>query len=80
MQSQGIAEMSKTDRERTKPYKVAEVATYFDVDVSTVYREINAGRLKALRIGSGRGTLRVPARALAEYEALSAASLVEVAA
>jgi len=80
MQTQDIAEMSKTDRERTKPFRVAEVADRFDVDVSTVYREITAGRLKALRIGSGRGALRIPVSALAEYEARAAAPLMEVAA
>jgi excisionase family DNA binding protein len=79
MQSQVNAEMSNTDRERTKPYRVAEVAHYFDVDVTTVYREIYAGRLRALRIGSGRGTFRIPVSALAEYEARAAAPLAEVA-
>lgn len=76
MQFQGNAEPQGTDRERTKPYRVAEVASYFDVDVSTVYREIYAGHLKALRIGSGRGALRIPVSALAEYEAQSAAQAV----
>jgi excisionase family DNA binding protein len=50
-------------------YRVAEIAARFDVDQSTVYRQIKAGHLSAVRIGSRRGTVRVPAAALAEYEA-----------
>jgi excisionase family DNA binding protein len=50
-------------------YRVAEIAARFEVDQSTVYRQIKAGRLRAVRIGSGRGAVRVPAAALAEYEA-----------
>jgi excisionase family DNA binding protein len=58
-------------------FRVAEVAARFDVNATTVYREIKAGRLKAVRIGAGRGTVRVPAEALAEYEAsIAAAALV----
>jgi excisionase family DNA binding protein len=50
-----------------KPYRVAQVASILDVDLSTVYREIRAGRLRALRIGSGRGTYRITAEALNAY-------------
>ena len=79
MQTQHNAESTETDRARTKPYRVAEVAELFDVDTSTVYRLISAGQLKALRIGSGRGALRVPVGALAVYEASISAELAEVA-
>jgi excisionase family DNA binding protein len=78
MQTQRSAESAQTEG-RTKPYRVAEVAKHFDVDTSTVYRLISAGQLKALRIGSGRGALRVPVRALAEYEASISVALAEVA-
>lgn len=44
---------------RTKPYRVAEVAGALDVHRSTVYRDIEAGRCRAYRVGSGRGTLRI---------------------
>ncbi|MBS2538855.1 helix-turn-helix domain-containing protein [Catenulispora sp. NF23] len=47
------------DSVRRKPYRVAEVAAFLDVDVSTVYKDIDAGRLRALRVGSKRGTLRI---------------------
>lgn len=50
-------------------FRVAEVAARFDVDETTVCRQIKAGRLKAIRIGTGRGTIRIPAEALADYEA-----------
>jgi excisionase family DNA binding protein len=49
-------------------FRVAEVAARFEVDETTIYRQIKAGRLKAIRIGTGRGTVRVTAAALAEYE------------
>jgi excisionase family DNA binding protein len=72
-----------------KPYRVAQVAAMLDVHQATVYRDIEAGRLKALRVGSGKGALRILPDALDAYLALlevraviapSAASLVEVAA
>lgn len=51
-----------------RSYKVAEVAEHYGVSLSTIYREIKAGRLTAFRIGTGRGTVRVPADALAEFD------------
>lgn len=80
MQTQRKAESTEPDRARTKPYRVAEVAQYFDVDVSTVYRLINSGHLQALRIGSGRGAIRIPVGSLARYEASISADMAEVAA
>lgn len=63
-----------------RPYRVAEVAALLDVDPTTIYRQIKAGRLKAYRIGTGRGAVRVPVSALAEYQAtITAAALAEVA-
>jgi hypothetical protein len=35
--------------------------------VATVYREIEAGRLHAIRVGAGRGTLRIPRPAYDAY-------------
>lgn len=58
-----------------KYLRVADVAARFDVDETTIYRQIKAGRLKAIRIGQGRGTVRVPADSLAEYEASIAAAV-----
>jgi excisionase family DNA binding protein len=48
-------------------YLVAEVAAMLRVDHSTVYRAVASGALKALRIGKGRGTLRIPAAAFRAY-------------
>ncbi|MEY9904348.1 excisionase family DNA binding protein [Catenulispora sp. MAP12-49] len=64
-----------------KPLHVAEVAELLDVDPTTIYRAIKAGDLKALRIGRGRGTIRIPVEAFAEYQAgLYAAAVEDVAA
>lgn len=49
-------------------YKVAEIAKRYGVSASTIYREIKAGRLAAFRIGTGRGTVRVPEEALADFD------------
>jgi excisionase family DNA binding protein len=68
-----------TDRPVQKQFRVAEVAARFGVNETTVYRQIKAGRLKAIRIGTGRGTVRVPAEALAEYEESITAAAVESA-
>jgi excisionase family DNA binding protein len=53
----------------TRLYRVKAVAEMFDVSVSTIYRAIEAGQLQALRIGSGKGAVRVPEAALGSFEA-----------
>jgi excisionase family DNA binding protein len=55
-------------------FRVAELAARFGVDDTTICRQIKAGRLEAIRIGKGRGTLRITAAALAKYEASIAAA------
>lgn len=47
---------------------VKEVAKYFRVSERTVYNWIEFGYLRALKIGEGRGTVRVPVDALEEFE------------
>lgn len=49
-------------------YRVREVAEKFDVSVATIYRAIESGQLTALKLGSGKGALRVPDYALAAFE------------
>jgi excisionase family DNA binding protein len=49
---------------------VAEIAAMLDVHQSTIYRDIEAGRLKALRVGAGKGALRILPAALDAYLAL----------
>lgn len=86
MQVQATAEpVTPAASEIRKPYRVAQIAAMLDVHQATVYRDIEAGRLKALRVGAGRGALRVlpPALdaylALLEVRAVSANDLAEVA-
>ena len=47
-------------------YRVAEVAAYFAVSRRTIYRLIEEGYLPAARI---KNCVRIPAEALAAYEA-----------
>lgn len=54
--------------ESTRMYRVRDVAARFDVSVSTVYRAIESGQLDALKLGAGRGALRIPDYALNAYE------------
>lgn len=51
----------------TPPLRVQDIATALRVDRATVYREIAAGRLSSYRVGSGRGTIRVPRAAFTQY-------------
>ena len=68
-----------------KPYRVAQVAAMLDVHQATIYRDIEAGRLRALRVGSGKGALRILPEAfdayiaLLEVRAVVTSDLVEVA-
>lgn len=49
------------------PLRVKVIADALRVDKATVYREIAAGRLTSYRVGSGRGTIRVPRAAFTQY-------------
>ncbi|WP_263250604.1 helix-turn-helix domain-containing protein [Saccharopolyspora rosea] len=53
--------------ERSRFYRVKAVAEMFDVSVNTIYRAIESGELDALKLGTGKGTLRVPGWALGVY-------------
>lgn len=55
--------------------RVKEVATRLDVHVSTVYRLVDSGRLRSARIGTGKGTVRIPKDSLESY--LKSLGLVE---
>jgi excisionase family DNA binding protein len=48
-------------------YTVPEVAALLRVHKSTVYRDVESGRIDAYRVGKGRGTVRITADALREY-------------
>ncbi len=59
--SEGTASASATH------YDVREVAAALGVSVQTVYLLCAKKRLRHIRVGVGRGTIRVPADALQEY-------------
>ena len=52
----------------TRLYRVRTVAEMFDVSASTIYRAIELGQLDALRLGKGKGAVRIPEYALAAFE------------
>lgn len=84
MHVQSTAEATAAATVRTKPFRVSEVADMLDVHPVTIYRDIEAGRLRALRVGSKKGALRILPPDLDAYVALltvrPAFSAVEVAA
>jgi excisionase family DNA binding protein len=53
--------------ERTRLYRVRDVAEHFDVSVATIYRAIESGQLTALKLGTGTGTFRVTGAAVTAY-------------
>jgi excisionase family DNA binding protein len=48
-------------------YRVKAVAELLDVSVATIYRAIESGALRALKVGTGKGALRIPADAIEDY-------------
>lgn len=48
-------------------YRVKVVAEALDVSLATIYRAIESGRLDALKLGTGKGTLRIPGYAANAY-------------
>lgn len=55
--------------ERTRHYKVKAVAAALDVSVATIYRAVESGALRAVRVGTGKGAVRIPDDAIAAYMA-----------
>ncbi|WP_049563909.1 helix-turn-helix domain-containing protein [Streptomyces sp. SBT349] len=47
--------------------RVKDIARALGKDSSVIYREIQAGRLYAYRVGTGRGTIRIPRAAFRAY-------------
>lgn len=56
-----------THDQAARMYRVNSVADLLDVSRATVYRAIESGALRALKIGTGKGVLRIPESAIAEY-------------
>ncbi|OXM62582.1 DNA-binding protein [Amycolatopsis sp. KNN50.9b] len=48
-------------------YRVKAVAEALDVSVATIYRAIESGKLDALKIGTGKGTIRITGTAANIY-------------
>ena len=55
--------------EPTRLYRVKSVAESLDVSVATIYRAVETGALRAVRVGTGKGAVRIPGQALADYMA-----------
>lgn len=53
--------------ERTRLYRVKAVAESLDVSVATIYRAVESGALRAVRLGKGKGAVRIPGDAIEEY-------------
>jgi len=66
--------------EATRMYRVRDVAGHFEVSVATIYRAIESGQLDALKLGTGRGALRVPGAAVLAFTAACAPAAAAAAA
>ncbi|SNR29205.1 DNA binding domain-containing protein, excisionase family [Haloechinothrix alba] len=53
--------------ENTRLYRVKAVAAALDVSVATIYRAVETGALRAVRIGTGKGAVRIPGDAVHDY-------------
>lgn len=50
-----------------KLYKICEIAEMFRVAERTVYNWVDFGYLRAIKVGEGRGTIRIPEDAVEEF-------------
>jgi excisionase family DNA binding protein len=48
-------------------YRVRAVAAMLDVHPATIYRAVESGALRAVRMGAGKGAVRIPRDALSAY-------------
>lgn len=65
--------------ERNRWYRVRAVAEGLDVSMATIYRAVETGALRAKRLGTGKGAVRIPGDALEEYlEACESAAVTRV--
>ena len=53
--------------ERTRLYRVKKLAEALDVSAATIYRAVESGALRAVRLGTGKGAVRIPGDAVEEY-------------
>ncbi|MGH3904421.1 MAG: helix-turn-helix transcriptional regulator [Pseudonocardiaceae bacterium] len=54
-------------QQQTSYHRVKALAERLDVSVATIYRAIESGALQAVKVGTGKGALRIPAAAVDEY-------------
>lgn len=76
MPTASVQRQAQDGQRSRKPYTVKQVAAALGVSSSTVYRDIESGRLEAYRIGVGKGTLRIPPDAFQRYLARITADAV----
>jgi excisionase family DNA binding protein len=50
--------------EDNQVFRVKQLAELLDVHRSTIYRAIESGALDALKIGTGKGALRIPGNSI----------------
>lgn len=55
--------------EDTRLYRVKAVAEALDVSAATIYRAVESGALRASRLGTGKGAVRISGDAIKEYMA-----------
>ncbi|WP_246271617.1 helix-turn-helix domain-containing protein [Amycolatopsis acididurans] len=55
--------------ESTRLYRVRAVAEALDVSLATIYRAVESGALRAVRLGVGKGTIRISGQAVLDYQA-----------
>lgn len=53
--------------EPVEPLRIKDIARALRVTDVTMYREIKSGRLVHYRVGTGRGSIRVPRAAFTQY-------------
>jgi excisionase family DNA binding protein len=53
--------------EGTRLYRVRAVAEALDVSLATIYRAVETGALRAIRLGTGKGAVRIPGEAVEDY-------------
>lgn len=55
------------DQATPRVFRVSAVAGMYDVSKSTIYRAVGTGQLDALRLGTGKGAIRILEPALTAW-------------
>ncbi|MFI5614555.1 helix-turn-helix transcriptional regulator [Amycolatopsis sp. NPDC051903] len=62
-------QFESTDLESDELFRVRVVAAKLDCSLATIYRAVESGALRAIRLGTGKGAVRIPGQAVQEYVA-----------